>query len=255
MPTPTPRRAVGNRALGTTAVREEANNPGCHTGPNKRAAPPLKVTDAEVRALAEGHAPMHGVKARAAPHTPPPPPTACACACTWSRAPRATHTHTLASQVHPSTLRRALKRVPKATTKKPQPTDKMRVDAASLRTVEKMFTRMLSALVCVGILTYTLGTNWPVFVPGREKCWASFDETDIKLIAPHLKVICFQGDEPKSASGLDTPNVKISAVLGSRADGEPLAFCLIIKVCVLRASPPRHCHPLTVLADTPRAEG
>ena len=44
------------------------------------------------------------------------------------------------------------------------------------------------------------------------------------------KVVCRVGGSPKSSSGVSFPTVKISAVLGSKANGEPLAPVLIIKV-------------------------
>lgn len=205
--------------LGRDSLAREIREPGVLTDPSKRSGAPRKLDDETMHDVCDRQMPMAEAmeKAKVRGRDCPTPPTL------RNADPRPP------LRVSASTISRARRRLNKAA-KKPKPADQPRVDAATPRTVEKMFLRLCSALLLLNIFTFAPGTLWPTFVPGRERCWAGFDETDIKLIVPGLIVLCNPADEPKKGMYLDMPTLKISAVLGSRADGQPLAVCLIIKV-------------------------
>ena len=89
----------------------------------------------------------------------------------------------------------------------------------------------ITGLIDTGIAEYSAENDTYPRIR-RPGCWASLDETDMPTEGRTQKVVCRVGACPKVSSPLSWPTVKISAVLGSKANGETLAPVLIIKVCV-----------------------
>ena len=106
-------------------------------------------------------------------------------------------------------------------------TNHERVDTATTTCVEKQSVCLLAGAISAGIAGFS-SNNYPVVL--HPECMASMDETDISMEGCTRKVVCRVGGSPKSSSGVSFPTVKISAVLGSKANGEPLAPVLINKV-------------------------
>ena len=113
------------------------------------------------------------------------------------------------------------------TTKQQTTTQQMRVDAATTSCAAKQTVRLLAGGIRAGVAGFS-SNNYPVVL--HPECMASMDETDISMEGCTRKVVCRVGGSPKSSSRVSFPTVKISAVLGSKANGEPLAPVLIIKV-------------------------